>query len=67
MRVLSTPVYPSLLGVVVFVVGGSGGIGADIVRAFSQQGSKVAFLGRNAQSADMLCNELAGNQQFPLS
>ena len=36
--------YPSLSGRVVLVTGGASGIGADIVRAFSEQGAKVAFL-----------------------
>jgi len=36
--------YPSLAGRVVFVTGGASGIGADIVRAFVGQGSKVAFV-----------------------
>ncbi|WP_423068929.1 SDR family NAD(P)-dependent oxidoreductase [Devosia sp. CN2-171] len=36
--------YPSLEGRVVFVTGGASGIGADIVRAFAGQGSKVGFV-----------------------
>jgi NAD(P)-dependent dehydrogenase (short-subunit alcohol dehydrogenase family) len=36
--------YPSLKGRVVFVTGGASGIGADIVRAFAANGSKVAFV-----------------------
>lgn len=36
--------YPSLEGRVVFVTGGASGIGAEIVRAFAGQGSKVAFV-----------------------
>lgn len=43
--------YPGLRGQTVFVTGGSSGIGADIVYAFAQQGARVAFTGRNAQSA----------------
>lgn len=43
--------YPSLEGRSVFVTGGSSGIGGDIVEAFARQGAKVAFTGRNAESA----------------
>ncbi|MDQ1260120.1 MAG: D-xylose 1-dehydrogenase [Pseudomonadota bacterium] len=43
--------YPGLQGQTVFVTGGSSGIGADIVLAFAQQGARVAFTGRNAESA----------------
>ena len=45
-------VYPSLSGQVVFITGGSSGIGADIVTAFARQGAKVAFTGRNASAAE---------------
>ncbi len=59
------PVYPSLRDAVVFVVGGSSGIGADMLRAFCAQGSQVAFLGRDSDSAGKLCEELAGNRHSP--
>ena len=36
--------YPSLRGKPVFVTGGASGIGADVVRAFAAQGSKVGFV-----------------------
>jgi NAD(P)-dependent dehydrogenase (short-subunit alcohol dehydrogenase family) len=36
--------YPSLSGRTVFITGGASGIGADIVRAFAGQGSRVAFI-----------------------
>jgi D-xylose 1-dehydrogenase len=38
--------YPSLKDKVVFILGGSFGIGADFVEAFAKQDSKVAFVGR---------------------
>ena len=36
--------YPSLRGKTVFVTGGASGIGAEIVMAFADQGSKVGFI-----------------------
>jgi NAD(P)-dependent dehydrogenase (short-subunit alcohol dehydrogenase family) len=36
--------FPSLAGRSVFVTGGGSGIGADLVRAFAEQGAKVAFI-----------------------
>jgi NAD(P)-dependent dehydrogenase (short-subunit alcohol dehydrogenase family) len=38
--------YPSLAGKVVFITGGSSGIGACFVEAFHEQGTKVAFIDR---------------------
>ena len=43
----NSALYPSLKNKVVFILGGSSGIGADFVEAFAKQGSKVAFVGRN--------------------
>ncbi len=37
--------YPSLRDRLVFISGGSSGIGAELVRAFSAQGARVAFCG----------------------
>ncbi len=36
--------YPSLRGRSVFVTGGASGIGADIVRAFAEQGARTGFV-----------------------
>ena len=44
--------YPSLRDKVVFITGGSSGIGADYVMQFASQGAKVGFVGRNQQAAD---------------
>ena len=46
--------YPSLQDKVVFITGGTSGIGADYVVQFAAQGSQVAFVGRNAAAAEEL-------------
>ncbi len=56
---MSFATYPSLAGRVVLVTGGASGIGADIVRAFAGQGSKIAFLDIMDEAAVALCDELA--------
>jgi NAD(P)-dependent dehydrogenase (short-subunit alcohol dehydrogenase family) len=50
--------YPSLRDRVVFVSGGSSGIGAELVRAFAQQGARVAFCGTKADGGRALIEEL---------
>lgn len=50
--------YPSLQSRVVFVSGGSSGIGAELVRAFVAQGSRVAFCGTRPDGGDALRSEL---------
>ena len=50
--------YPSLKGKVVFITGGAGGIGLEMVRAFSEQGSKVGFVDLNEKGGAALANEL---------
>jgi NAD(P)-dependent dehydrogenase (short-subunit alcohol dehydrogenase family) len=52
--------YPSLRDRVVFVSGGSSGIGAEVVRAFAAQGARVAFCGTRADGADELIEEIRG-------
>ncbi len=44
---------------VVFVTGGSQGIGASIVKAFYKYGSRVYFCGRNEEKLISLCKELS--------
>ena len=51
--------YPSLNGRTVFISGGSSGIGAELVRAFAAQGSRVAFCGTKPGGGDALTSELA--------
>jgi NAD(P)-dependent dehydrogenase (short-subunit alcohol dehydrogenase family) len=56
--------YASLRDRVVFVSGGSSGIGAELVRAFAAQGAKVAFCGTKADGGRALIDEVvaAGHQ-----
>ena len=51
--------YPSLKGRTVFISGGSSGIGAELVRAFAAQGSRVAFCGTKPAGGDALSAELS--------
>ena len=51
--------YPCLRNKVVFISGGSSGIGADIAKAFAAQGAQVALCGTRPDSADALLAELA--------
>ena len=50
--------YPSLRERVVFISGGSSGIGAELVRAFAQQGARVAFCGTKPDGGDSLVEEI---------
>lgn len=51
--------YPSLRDRVVFVSGGSSGIGAELVRAFAAQGARVAFCGTKPDGGAALIDEVA--------
>jgi NAD(P)-dependent dehydrogenase (short-subunit alcohol dehydrogenase family) len=51
--------YPSLRDRVVFISGGSSGIGAELVRAFAQQGARVAFCGTKPDGGRPLIDELS--------
>ena len=46
--------YPSLAGKTVFVTGGASGIGAEIVKAFADQGAKVGFVDLDVKSGSAL-------------
>lgn len=52
-------IYPSLRERVVFISGGSSGIGAELVRAFAAQGSQVAFCGTKTDGGATLIEEIA--------
>jgi D-xylose 1-dehydrogenase len=51
--------YASLNGKLVFISGGSSGIGAELVRAFAEQGARVAFCGTRPDGGQALLDELA--------
>jgi D-xylose 1-dehydrogenase len=50
--------YESLRNRVVFISGGSSGIGAELVRAFAAQGAKVAFCGTKPDGGKPLIDEV---------
>jgi D-xylose 1-dehydrogenase len=50
--------YASLQDRVVFISGGSSGIGAELVRAFAAQGAKVAFCGTKPEGGKALIDEV---------
>jgi D-xylose 1-dehydrogenase len=50
--------YASLQDRVVFISGGSSGIGAELVRAFAAQGAKVAFCGTKPEGGKPLIDEV---------
>jgi D-xylose 1-dehydrogenase len=50
--------YESLRSRVVFISGGSSGIGAELVRAFAGQGAKVAFCGTKPEGGKALIDEV---------
>ncbi|EAU41550.1 putative oxidoreductase [Fulvimarina pelagi HTCC2506] len=56
--------YPSLAGAAVLVTGGASGIGAEIVRAFADQGSKVGFLDFDREGGEALASELGERVTF---
>ena len=56
---MSLTIYPSLANKVVFISGGSSGIGAEIVKAFAAQGSQVAFCGTKPDGGEALIAEIA--------
>lgn len=56
--------YPSLNGKIVFLTGGAGGIGAQTVRAFAEQGAKVGFVDLDAAAGQALIDEIGTDHAF---
>ncbi|HCL65852.1 MAG TPA: 3-oxoacyl-ACP reductase [Rhizobium sp.] len=50
--------YPSLAGKTAFVTGGASGIGAEIVRAFAAQGTRVGFIDLDDNASATIAAEL---------
>lgn len=59
-------IYPSLRDRAVLITGGASGIGADLVRAFAGQGSRVAFLDIQEAPAQALVGELHAAAHKPV-
>ncbi len=58
---MSDATYPSLAGKTVLVTGGGSGIGAEIVRRFAAQGSKVGFLDIKEDESRALADDLSAS------
>ena len=59
--------YPSLANKLVFISGGSSGIGADLVSHFAAQGSRVAFCGtKPGGGEDLIAAAKAAGQPTPI-
>jgi NAD(P)-dependent dehydrogenase (short-subunit alcohol dehydrogenase family) len=55
---MSFAIYPSLKDAVVFITGGASGIGAETVRAFAAQGSRVGFIEIDTELGEALPEQL---------
>ncbi|MCH9644774.1 MAG: SDR family oxidoreductase [Gammaproteobacteria bacterium] len=51
-------IYSSLKNKTVFITGGTSGIGEDIVLHFAEQGARVAFVGRNREKGQDVCDKV---------
>ncbi|HUL33468.1 MAG TPA: SDR family oxidoreductase [Candidatus Eisenbacteria bacterium] len=52
-------IFPDLAGKVVFITGGASGIGSALVRAFCQQGARVAFVDILEEESQKLAEEVS--------
>lgn len=59
-------IYPSLKHKTVFLTGGASGIGAEIVRAFAQQGARVGFLDIDTERSTALAESIDGAVEFEI-
>jgi NAD(P)-dependent dehydrogenase (short-subunit alcohol dehydrogenase family) len=59
-------IYPDLQGRTVLVTGGASGIGASLVRAFAEQGSRVGFLDRDVAAGEALMQALTAEGRHVL-
>lgn len=64
---MSFATYPSLRDAAVYITGGASGIGAVMVRAFAEQGSRVGFCDIDAQGGAALASELGPDVHFVAS
>jgi D-xylose 1-dehydrogenase len=53
--------YPALMGRAVFITGGATGIGAELVRAFAEQGALVSFCDIAGDAGAVLASELGAH------
>lgn len=60
----SYAVYPSLADRTVIVTGGASGLGAEFVRQFAAQGSRVGFVDIDAEQGVALARELGDRTRF---
>ncbi|MYA87144.1 MAG: SDR family NAD(P)-dependent oxidoreductase, partial [Boseongicola sp. SB0662_bin_57] len=57
-------IFPSLQDKTVLVTGGAQGIGAEIVRAFANQGAKVGFIDLDSEGSAALASSVEGIVDF---
>lgn len=59
-RAIEVPVYHGelLKGKIALIIGGSGGIGAEIARAYTKNGCKVVLVGTNEEKLKSICHEI---------
>ncbi len=57
----SFAIYPDLAEKTVFITGGASGIGAEIVRAFAMQKTRIGIIDLDAEASAALINEVGGD------